>query len=71
MPGRAVHNLGLSARTPKELTVVKVCCEYFKGEVEKALQNKFGNSFVAQNIRIQLPANVTSVSSTNDSSPEE
>ena len=51
-----LHHIGLSCRAGKDHTVVKVCCSYFRDQIQNALQSKYGNSFVTQHIRIQLPA---------------
>lgn len=57
-----LHHMSLSSRNAKELTVVKVCCSHFKGEVEQELERKFGAEFVKEHIRFQLP--VTEFSAT-------
>jgi hypothetical protein len=56
-----LHHMGLSTRNSKETTVVKTCCSYFKDDVEKELQKRFGADFVKEHIRFQLP--VTELSS--------
>jgi hypothetical protein len=66
-----LHHLGISTRNAKENTVIKVCCKYFRDEVEKALQKKFDNSFVNENIRFQLPALENTGISGSGAMPEE
>jgi hypothetical protein len=66
-----LHHMGLSTRKTKENTVVRVCCAYFKGDVEKALQQEFGHHFVSQNIRIQLPAKASTGISSDSGLPDE
>jgi len=50
-----LHNLGLSCKNAKETTVVNVCCQYFRDEVETALNERFGSVFVKEHIRFSLP----------------
>lgn len=51
-----LHHMSLSTRNAKEVAVVKVCCGYFKDEVEAELQKRYGEEFVKGHIRFQLPA---------------
>lgn len=50
-----LHHMSLSTRNAKELTIVKVCCSYFRDEVEKELGKQLGAEFVKEHIRFQLP----------------
>jgi len=50
-----LHHMGLSTRSSKDSVVVRVCCNYFKDEVEEELQKRFGETFIKEHIRFQLP----------------
>jgi hypothetical protein len=50
-----VHQMGISAAMSDDVAVVKVCCSYFKDDMEKQLKKHFGPEFMAGKIRLQLP----------------
>jgi len=50
-----VHSMGISAVMSDDVAVVKVCCSYFKDDIEKQLKRHFPNEFAAGKIRLQLP----------------
>ena len=50
-----VHSMGISAVMSDDVAVVKVCCSYFKDDIEKQLKRHFGAEFGAGKIRVQLP----------------
>jgi hypothetical protein len=50
-----VHNMGISAVMSDDVAVVKVCCPYFKEDIEKQLKKHFEAEFSAGKIRLQLP----------------
>jgi hypothetical protein len=50
-----VHNMGISAVMSDDIAVVRVCCPYFKDEIEKQLKKHFDAEFSAGKIRLQLP----------------
>jgi hypothetical protein len=50
-----VHQMGISAAMSDDVAVVKVCCSYFKDDMEKQLKKHFSTEFAAGKIRLQLP----------------
>jgi hypothetical protein len=50
-----VHQMGISAAMSDDVAVVKVCCSYFRDDMEKQLKKHFGAEFAAGKIRLQLP----------------
>ena len=50
-----VHNMGISAAMSDDVAVIKVCCPYFKEEIERQLKRHFDAEFSAGKIRLQLP----------------
>lgn len=58
-----LHHLGISTKSSKEQTIVKVCCDYFRDEVQEALNKRFGKDFVSANIRFSLPVGEASTPS--------
>ncbi|MGN6181548.1 MAG: hypothetical protein ACTHNW_20365 [Mucilaginibacter sp.] len=58
-----LHHMGISTGTSKETTIVKVCCEYFRSDVEKELEKRYGKELVKTHIRFRLPVGEISTSS--------
>ena len=50
-----IHQMGISAAMSDDVAVVKVCCSYFKDDIEKQLKRHFSAEFDAGKIRVQLP----------------
>jgi len=58
-----LHHMGISTGTSKEITIVKVCCDYFRSDVETELEKRYGKDFVKANIRFRLPVGEVPASS--------
>lgn len=63
-----VHNMGISAVMSGDVAVVKVCCPYFKEDIEKQLKRHFGLEFSTGKIRLQIPGVTTSDSGATEQS---
>jgi len=63
-----VHQMGISATMSDDVAVVKVCCSYFKDDIEKQLKKHFDTEFAAGKIRVQLPGLSMKESSTEEQS---
>ncbi|HEY9001577.1 MAG TPA: hypothetical protein VIM89_09495 [Mucilaginibacter sp.] len=50
-----IHHMGISTSMADETAIVKVCCPYFKEEIEGQLRKQFAPEFSNGKIRIQLP----------------
>lgn len=50
-----VHHMGISVFMSGDAAVVKVCCPYFKQEVETELNKQFSPGYLSGKIRLQLP----------------
>lgn len=66
-----VHNMGISASMAGDAAVVKVCCPYFKGEVENELKKQFNAEYISGSIRLQLPGATISINPSTTIQSEE
>lgn len=64
-----VHNMGISASMSGDAVLVKVCCPYFKEEIEEEIKRNFAAEYAGKKIRLLLPG--IALSNSNPTTPLE
>jgi hypothetical protein len=49
------HRQGISTSMFKQNAIVRVCCLYFRDEMQQTLINRYGEDKVRANVRFRLP----------------